>query len=388
MGTYSIRYPSVDFPYGDCAIDWDFIIKNQWARSERQGVGCAWIPEKELDEEAYKKLLEHFELEQWADEFPPDRVILMSPRKLADERRKKEETFRLPRIKMINNTLGDYTPAERYGSEITIKFEKSRWTQHMANLGAIHPDPMITVPEIGELNPYSGNAAIFESAILRRESLASSYAHWESEHAHLRPAIRAEVSNNMPSEGWERNGLLLIWVEERGEWVVITYREWAEGGGMTDRSYSGPFAPNNDCLLLILKAYHEQLHRIVGTGTVRTMSPDKLTAELFTLLHFLNKDDAKALVEKLRALNWQPPSVRVELLCLLALNDVDTLMARLAELNENIQECTSPDHRSFQNDWAEDLACGRGPWWPDWAVDRALTILRQQNCYVGWYVGP
>src|SRR3989344_8221002 len=137
----------------------------------------------------------------------------------------------------------------------TIKFERSRWEQHRVNLGSEHPDPVIVIPEMGELKPYPDDTTIFESAVLRREYLPSSFAHWETEHTHLLPAVRVEVDRTAGGM-WEREGLLLVWIGERGEWVAITYREWVEGAAMQDRSYSGPFAPNDACLLLILKAYH------------------------------------------------------------------------------------------------------------------------------------
>lgn len=269
---------------------------------------------------------------------------------------------------------------------VTIKFERSHWEQHRVNLGAEHPDPVIAIPETGKLMPYPDDTTIFESAVLQREYLPSSFAYWEKEHAHLRPAIRGQVDRT-PGGMWQRNELLLVWIEERGEWVVITYRAWMEGAAMEDHSYSGPFAPNDACLPLILKAYHKQLHRIVGTGMVGTMSPDKLMAKFSTLVFYLNEKEAKALAEELKALNWQPQSVDVELLWLLALNDEDMLTARVSDLESNIEECTHPSNRSFANHWVEDMAHERGPWWPDWAIDRALSILQRQNRNLSWYTG-
>ena len=116
MSIYSIRYPSVDFPYGDCAVDWDWHFKNQWARSGRQGSGSAWISEEGLDEKAYKEVLKHFWLEQWAEEYPTDRIISMSPRGLAQERRKKELEHGLEKLQMTSDTLGYHINAENHGS--------------------------------------------------------------------------------------------------------------------------------------------------------------------------------------------------------------------------------------------------------------------------------
>lgn len=117
MGTYSIRYPSTDFSYGDCAVDWSWNVQDEWARSEKQGPGSPWIFEEGLDEKAYRVLLKHFGLEQYADEFPPERIVSMSPNRLAGERRKKEIEYQLPRKTMVSDTLGHYVQAEYHDSE-------------------------------------------------------------------------------------------------------------------------------------------------------------------------------------------------------------------------------------------------------------------------------
>lgn len=117
MATYSVRYPSNDFPYGDCAVDWDWHFRDSWARSERQGMGSPWVPREGLDEKTYKELLKHFGLERWADEFPPDRIISISPRKLAQERREKELKHNLRKMEMTSDTIGYHARAEDHGSE-------------------------------------------------------------------------------------------------------------------------------------------------------------------------------------------------------------------------------------------------------------------------------
>ena len=90
MSTYSIRYGNVDFPYGDRALDWNWMVRDAWARSDRQGPSSPWIPQEGLDEKAHEILLAHFGIAEWAEEFPPKRIISMSPRELAGERRRRE----------------------------------------------------------------------------------------------------------------------------------------------------------------------------------------------------------------------------------------------------------------------------------------------------------
>lgn len=116
MGTYSIDYMSPDHdlhnPYGREAVDWDWIVKGEWARSEMGMPGTQWRTEKGFDAAAYKALLEHFGLEQWPDNFPPERIIFMSPGDLARARRNKEDEFQLPRKEMTSDTIGYHAKAE------------------------------------------------------------------------------------------------------------------------------------------------------------------------------------------------------------------------------------------------------------------------------------
>jgi len=118
MGTYSVDYfpPEEDLLYLENAVDWDYHVRGQWSISGRDRSGCAWQCEKGLDTHAYKALLAHFGLEQWAEEFPPERIISMSPRELAEERRRKEETGALPKKEMASDTLGYNVRAEDHSS--------------------------------------------------------------------------------------------------------------------------------------------------------------------------------------------------------------------------------------------------------------------------------
>jgi len=72
------------------------------------------INEVIVRDEAYQALLGHFGLEQWKEEFPPEKIINISPAKLAAARREKERLCGLERRKMMSGTLGDYRPAEEF----------------------------------------------------------------------------------------------------------------------------------------------------------------------------------------------------------------------------------------------------------------------------------
>jgi len=116
MGTYSIVYPNYfDLSYEECAVDWNWHFRDKWARSKKQGPSSTWIPEEGLDTKAYEELLKHFSLEQWADEFPPEHIISMSPYELAKERRRKEEKYQLSKKVMTSDTIGYHAQAKDHG---------------------------------------------------------------------------------------------------------------------------------------------------------------------------------------------------------------------------------------------------------------------------------
>lgn len=115
--TYSIHYDGDAY---QCSVDWNWKTlertlektPDQWARSDQDGPGGAWQTIKGLDNKAYRALLEHFGLEDYADEFPMEKVIFMSPAELAAARREKEKLHELEPKKMVSDTLGDHRSAE------------------------------------------------------------------------------------------------------------------------------------------------------------------------------------------------------------------------------------------------------------------------------------
>ena len=105
--TYSISYDV------ECAVDWDWRIKGKWARSDKDGPGgVRWYTTEELDDKAYQALLKHFWLEDYADEFPMEKIISMSPEELAEARREKEKLHELEPKKMVSDTIGSHRSAE------------------------------------------------------------------------------------------------------------------------------------------------------------------------------------------------------------------------------------------------------------------------------------
>lgn len=82
--TFSILYDGReegDDAYAQYAIDWNWQILGQWARSERQGIAVKWETFSGLDEKAYQALLNTFGLNK--EQAPLEKIIAMSPKDLA-----------------------------------------------------------------------------------------------------------------------------------------------------------------------------------------------------------------------------------------------------------------------------------------------------------------
>ncbi len=104
LGTYSIEYSGI--PYTINVVDWGWIVKGKWGRSDKELVG-QWSTTPGLDEKALEVLLKHFGLQDFAGEFPLEKVMTMSPATLIAARREKERIHGLERIEPKNVALND-----------------------------------------------------------------------------------------------------------------------------------------------------------------------------------------------------------------------------------------------------------------------------------------
>ena len=125
-GTYSIYYSRRNNP-DEFALDWAFTLtdgtsqndgrpaERKWFTSIRD-YGCArWFKHTENDEKMHEVLLDHFGLSDWKDEYPPEKLIRMSPDALAYERRKKEKEHpSLTKLTMYSDTVGFRISADKY----------------------------------------------------------------------------------------------------------------------------------------------------------------------------------------------------------------------------------------------------------------------------------
>lgn len=116
-GRYSIYY--LREGYETRALDWGWREKGIWTASYCEGLTVNWAPFDEERERIRRALLKHFWLENWEDEFSYERIVKMSPRELAKERRSREaeDPKHLLKVVMISDTLGYHIEAEDHPDE-------------------------------------------------------------------------------------------------------------------------------------------------------------------------------------------------------------------------------------------------------------------------------
>lgn len=117
--TYSIHYCIGD-ESDPHALDWGWVQHHgslkHWTASRR----CSSIQWEVIQWEVFEEdllmmhevLLKHFGLTDWEDEFPPEKIVLLSPRQLAFARRAKEDEFDLEHHRIKSDTVGYHVHAE------------------------------------------------------------------------------------------------------------------------------------------------------------------------------------------------------------------------------------------------------------------------------------
>lgn len=108
---YHKKTASALFDSDTFSADWNCWTAGQWAISSTEN-NRIWYYESGLDKTGRNALLEHFGLAQWADEFPLEKMISMSPAVLIAARREKETAHDLPRLKVVTDSFGHLPPEE------------------------------------------------------------------------------------------------------------------------------------------------------------------------------------------------------------------------------------------------------------------------------------
>lgn len=122
-----------------------------------------------------------------------------------------------------------------------INFGKSQWEQNQRD-SENYSDTIIKIPSEGRLPDFNFEQINNYNQVMECESKKDGMV----------------VRINKPRAGMYDHDYeaILLWIEERVEWVLIWHETWTEGGAMwDDDSYSGPFAINELCASKILEAY-------------------------------------------------------------------------------------------------------------------------------------
>ena len=133
-----------------------------------------------------------------------------------------------------------------------INFGISSYSRHSP--GVPWEERVKEVPEQGELERVpSGFIARYLPAVPER-FLLDNYANVrEGTILEQLPAVRFNLKEDYSHSLHE---LYLVWIKERGEWVVFWHHWWSEGDFSIDESESGPFALDHHCLTMLEESFH------------------------------------------------------------------------------------------------------------------------------------
>lgn len=104
--TFSIRYETDG--YTEYAVDWNWNIKGEWARSIKEGPGSQRVTIQGLDDRAYEAILDRFGLQDLREHLYLEKIITMSWEDLGRLRRNLEGKYWLPYKEIKSDTIGDH----------------------------------------------------------------------------------------------------------------------------------------------------------------------------------------------------------------------------------------------------------------------------------------
>lgn len=105
-------------------------------------------------------------------------------------------------------------------------------------------DRIIEIPEQGRLQylPKEYSASAFEPRKInfKPEKTERDF-----------PAVVFSFSGNVN----DSDSIIILWIQERNEWVAFHYQQWQESARGSDSYYYGPYSPDFVCEQQILLAY-------------------------------------------------------------------------------------------------------------------------------------
>ena len=125
------------------------------------------------------------------------------------------------------------------------------------------PDMILKIPIDGSLSPLP-NLKKLEKAKSRVDSLKPLKTDRNF------PAVTFPIDN---FDNWTYNhDIIMLWIEERKEWVAIRYERWREDGSRNDEDYDGPFALDDYCSSMLAQVYGIP----EDTENIRKLEPSRL----------------------------------------------------------------------------------------------------------------
>ncbi len=175
---------------------------------------------------------------------------------------------------------------------IEINFGKSEWILHRPDSPSNYPDNIVRIPQEGEL-PQFGTVVKDE----RPQALSTSWTAYSPpynygpkgyEFTDYNEIMKLEphqddtqgyssvvISRPRPKITDNDIELLMLWIEERKEWIVIWHRTWMESAFLDDECFDGPFSLDEMCASKILQAYGIPEGRF-KLDEVRRIDPERL----------------------------------------------------------------------------------------------------------------
>ena len=136
------------------------------------------------------------------------------------------------------------------------------------------PDMLVDIHESGQLPEISSNL----EKISETDSPATISTLSPREMKRTFPSVEFPLRKNEEQYLYNYDyeyKVILLWLEERKEWVGLVYRKWLESFPKKDEHYEGPFSLDKYCQGKICEAY-----RITPTGRdlegICRIAPDEL----------------------------------------------------------------------------------------------------------------
>lgn len=221
---------------------------------------------------------------------------------------------------------------------ITLNFGKSKYQYKPTRDLVEFPDMIIKIPTIGSLSKaYERTERTIE---YKRTPIVWGVLDGQSR----RPFVHISFSH-LPDPNYREEIEYILWVEERWEWVNISYETWREDV-YDDESYSGPYELNEYLEKMLITAYGITWPCSAHLG--KHSAPIDFLTEI--ILHSISSGS-----NTLNLTNLAIDVLPLEIGMLVDLEDLDLSNNRLTEIPEEIGKLTSLRSLNLSNNQLKSL---------------------------------